>query len=433
MWPFKKKARIETKAILGTSDSLGAFLIFGTSGSAETPASALSLYEKSTSVSVPINMVAEAFASITPVIKIGDKLIRKHPLLELLQHPSPFFTQDLFFEALGKYYLITGETEVVALGGVNRPPLELQPISPRNLNPMEGQGGLAINMIISGNTLAGEYKLMLSKKRVRYLDGGLRELKQIRNFSTKKNSLLRGQSPLLAASAEARQHIKGNEHNNSLLTHGGRMSAIFHFKSDLNTDDFDETKKRVLDNYAGSSNAGKIIVTSGEQLELHELGINNKDMDFAKLQETAKMAVALQYKVPLPLIMLKAATFKSYPEAKLALYDDAVLPLADRVFAGLTDLLMPRYGFDSGKAIITYDKDQITALAKRRNEELKLRKELNLESTNELRIQIGLDAVDGGDKIMVPGTLVPLGTDINDNNDVEPTLIRDDDNTEELE
>lgn len=417
-----KQVQVKSAA-LGTSDALGSFLMFGTSNEAGTPNSALSLYDKSTAVSIPVNKVAESFASIQPVLKISGKIVTKHPILELLANPSPFYTQDLFFEALGKNYLITGESELVAIGSVNSPPLELQPISPANVSVVEGNGGIVRNITVSGNTLAGDYAYVQAKKRVRYLNGNLLEIKQIRNFSTSDNSLLRGQSPLKAASAEVMQHISGNEHNVSLLKNGGRVSLVFNFDADLNDDDFQATKERVLAQYGGPQNAGNIGVTSGGKLKIEELGKSNKDMDYANLQLMATRAVALQYKVPLPLVTTDAATFNNYVEAKLALYDDAVLPLADRIFAGLTNLLVPRYGLDPSKVTITYDEDNITALEKRRNENLKLRKELNLESTDELREAIGKEPVDGGNSIMVPSSLVPLGTDIFK----EPDPIPDDD------
>jgi len=410
---FWKKKNIERKsATLGLNDELGSFLIFGTREGASTPSSALSLYDDSTAVSVPVNLVAESFASIEPVLKVDGKIITKHPILDLLAQPSPFYTQDLFFEVLGKDYLITGETEIVALGSVNSPPLELQPISPKNVSINQGSGGINSRIIVSGETLTGSYNIAKTKRRVRYLNGSLLEIKQIRNYTTKENSLLRGQSLLKSASAEARQHIQGNNHNVSLLENGGRVSLVFHFDEDLNPDDFEAVKERVLSQYGGTGNAGKIGVTSGGKLDIKEMGTSNKDMDFANLQEIAKRAVALQYKVPLPLVTTDAATFNNYVEAKLALYDDAVLPLADRIFAGLTNLLVPRYGLDPAKVKITYDEDQITALEKRRNENLKLRRDLNLESTDELREVIGKGKVDGGSAIMVPSNLIPLGTNL---------------------
>lgn len=420
-WFGKRHTAAETKSstkVLGLSEELGSFLKFGAQGTAVTPTGAINLYNMSSAVSIPINYIAEAFASINPVLKDGTEIITEHPVLDLLQTPSPFYTQDLFLEALGKNYLITGETEVVSLGNTNRPPLELQPISPKNVTVNEGSNGLAISLIVSGESLAGAYQMELKGRSVRYLRGNLSEIKQIRNFSTRNNSLLRGQSPLVSASAEARQHIEGNKHNVSLLVNGGRVSLVFHFDEDLNDDDFQATKERVLEQYAGAQNAGKIGITAGGKMDIKELGVNNKDMDFANLQNMARTAVALQYKFPLPLLSTDASTFNNYKEAKAALYDDAVLPLADRIFGGLSDFLLPRYGLDPAKVRITYDIDQITALAGRRNEELKLRKELNLETLNELRTMIGREGVDGGDVVLAPANMIPVGTDLFTNDNV---------------
>jgi len=434
MWkPFGKKSQptpIETKSkVLGTTTELGSFLMLGRNG-ATTATSALRLYDQSTAVSIPVNYIAEAFASIEPVIKRNGKIETDHPVLDLLRSPSPFFTQELFFETLGKHYLITTNAYIIALGGVNRPPIELQPISPSNTSDVEGSQGFVNSFIISGNTLPGSYLLERKGRQVRYLAGGLKELKQIRGFSTRHNSLLRGQSPLVSASQEVWQHIMGNTHNVSLLEKGGTMSLVFHYEEDLNNDDFEEVKDRVNSQYGGFTKTGTIGVTAGGKLEIKELGTNNKDMDFAKLQGMAKEAVALQYKVPLPLVTVQASTFNNYLQAKLALFDDAVLPLADRIYAGLTDLLMPRFGEDPAKVQITYDLDTITALASRRNEELKLRRELNFESLNEFREGIGREPVEGGDQVLAPATMIPIGTDIftADNEpdpDIEPGLARD--------
>jgi phage portal protein BeeE len=225
----------------------------------------------------------------------------------------------------------------------------------------------------------------------------------------------------VSASAEARQHIEGNNHNVSLLVNGGRVSLVFHFSEDMNLDDFEETKSRVIEQYGGSSNAGKIGVTSGEKLDIKTIGASNVDMDFANLQEMARIAVALQYKFPLPLLSTDATTFNNYREAKGALFDDAVLPLADRLLGGLSDFLLPRYGLDPSRIRISYDLDQITALASRRNEELKLRRDLNLETINEQRSLLGRERVDGGDVVLVPATMVPVGTDLfTDDNPEKP-------------
>ena len=428
-WPIKRAPQPERKSgALGSTNALGKFMIFGLNG-AETPAASIGLYEQSSAVSIPINRIAEAFSSIEPVIWENEKIIKSHKVLDFLKEPSPFFDGSLFLETLAKHYLITNEAEVVALGNVNRPPLELQPISPSNISVIEGIGGLAQVIDVTGNTLAGGYTLEEKKKQARYFNGNLKELKQIRGFSTKSNSLLRGQSLLVPAAKEARQHILGNTHNMSLLERGGRLSLIFHFEEDLNNDDFDTVKERVRAQYGGASNAGEIGVTAGGNLKIEEIGVNNKDMDYVKLHEIAQASIAMQYKFPLPLLSNKASTFNNYKEAKLALYDDAVLPLADRIYGALTSFLMPRYGLDPSKTRITYDIDDITALAVRRNEELKLRKELGVESDNEIRGMIGREPYQGGDTVYKPANLLPVGADQLTEDD-DPVVLSDDNDDE---
>lgn len=427
--PFFTKAHpapVERKsAVLGLNDALSEFLKFSGS-TAATPASALNLYDKSTAVSIPVNKVGDAFASLVPVLEIDGKIVTEHEVLDLLRTPNPFMTGNLFLETLGKHYLITGEAGVVATGTVTRPPLELWAITPADVSTNEGAGGVPATFDISGSTMSGNYILNTNRGVARYFDGTLREFKQIRGFSTQGSSLLRGQSLLRSASQEVRQHILGNTHNVSLLEKGGRVSLVFHFDQDMDEDDFEEVKARVRSQYGGAQNAGEVGVTAGGKLDIKEAGINNKDMDFANLQKMATHAVALQYKVPLPLISNDAATFNNYREAKLALYDDAVLPLADRIFAGLTNLLIPRYGLDPAKVRITYNVDSITALATRRNEELKLRKDVAIESVNELRETIGREAVDGGDQVLAPANLIPIGTVVEPNAGPNASVVRED-------
>lgn len=381
--------------------------------SAATPAGALRLYDQSTAVSIPVNMVAEAYASLIPILEINGKQVTDHPVLEILKAPSPYYDRILFAQTMAKDYLITGESELVALGGVNRPPLELQPISPANISITEGAGGLATVISVTGNTMPGSYTLnVLRSKKARYFDGNLRELTQIRSYSTKSNSLLTGQSPLVSAAKEARQHILGNTHNAALLEKGGRLSLVFNYEDDMEPDDFEAAQEEIRKQYGGAKNAGQIAVTTGGKLTISEFGVNNKDMDFAVLHRMAQDSIALQYHVPLVLVSNDAATFDNYKQAKLALYDDAVLPLADRIFAGLSNFLLPRYGLDPTKAKITYDIDSITSLATRRNEELKLRKELNIESINEMRTHIKLGSVPGGDVVRMPANMIPIDSDI---------------------
>lgn len=408
-----RRAPIEKKstAALGTSDSLGAFLIFG-DGSPATAQGATQLYKKSTAVSIPINYIADTFASIDPVIKVGDEFIDKHPVLDLLKKPSPFFTQRLFMQMIAKEYLITGEEYIVGIGNLNVPPVELMPISSKNITVTQGSNGQAKTMSISDQTMPGAYQLVEEKRMARYIRDPLTEVFQVRNYSTRDNSLLRGESLLVSAASEARQHILGGQHNVSLLNNGGKISLLFHYEEDLDEDDFIKLKQRINDQYAGTANTGNIGVTTGGKVSVDELGINNKDMDFFNLQQVAQKSVALQYKFPLPLLTTDASTRDNFKTSKLSLFDDAVLPLADVIFGGLTEFLMPRYGLDPTQIIITYNPNTILPLADRTLDHVIKIASLGVETDNEIRERIGQEEYEGGDVVYKPANLIPVGTDV---------------------
>ena len=425
--PPKPRAREKKSAVLGSSDTLGKFLILGAGAAGTTPSSAKSLYNQSTAVSIPINMVAEPFSTVRLALMIKDKLVTDHPVLTFLKKPSPFFSQELFLEVISKDFLITGEFAVVAGGNVNRPPLWLQPVGPEMLTPVrDSSSDAAASWIISGNTLTGTYKANLNNLNFRYLDGNLRELKVVRDYSPRDNSLLRGQSLLVSASKEARQSILGTQHNVSLLENGGRISLVFHFEEDMEPEDFEAIRETVVNRYSGVLEAGSVGVTAGGKLQIEELGKSPKDMDFVNLQSFVIKSMGLVYHIPIPLLSDQRQTLNNYTTGVVALYDDAVIPMSRRVLGGLSDLLLPRWDMDPREAWIIVHPDSVTTLVQRRNEELLKRKQIGIETINELRAFVGREPVEGGDNVLVAANMVPVGTDIftddNQPDRLEPTL-----------
>ena len=73
------------------------------------------------------------------------------------------------------------------------------------------------------------------------------------------------------------------------------------------------------------------------------------------------------------------------------------------------------------------DIDSITSLTKRRNEELKTRKEIGIETTDELRGFLpNRENVEGGNVVLVPANFIPIdevSTDIDSNPGSSATLI----------
>lgn len=406
------RTREKKSIVLGTSDTTGKFLMMGNSGAATTPGSAKALYKDSPAVSIPINLVADLFANVKVGLQVKDELLLDHPVLDFIGHPSPHYSKELFMETVAKDYLITGEMAVVTLGNRKRPPLSMQPIGPENLSPhQDGTTDAVGRWEVTGRTLTGVYTGdMFAQDRISYVDehNPLRELSHVRNYNPEGNSLGRGHSLLVSASREARQTILSTQHNVSLLENGGRISLVFHFEEDMEPEEFEAIQEKIVAQYSGVLQTGSVGVTAGGKMSIEELGKSPKDMDFVNLHELASRAIALVYKVPLPLVTQSRQTQNNVEVSVLALYDDAVLPLANRILGGLGSFLLPRFGITDPSAKLVPVHDSVTALTMRRNSELIKLKNINIQTVNELRAILGLKPVEAGDEVLVPANMIPV-------------------------
>ena len=89
-------------------------------------------------------------------------------------------------------------------------------------------------------------------------------------------------------------------------------------------------------------------------------------------------------------------------------------------------MVLPRYGLDPSKVRLTYNPESIPALAASRLDELKTRKELGLETINEMRGALpDREDVDGGDAILVPASMVPIAAiSVTEDVDIEDEVRR---------
>lgn len=419
-WNRKKAPRtVEVKALGSIGDPIRDFLMYGANNYARTAFSALRLYDESTAVSIPVNRIAELFANLEPVLEVDGKKIAKHPLLNLLRNPCPEFSQELFFQTLAIYYLVTGETFLLEIGNVKRPPLQLYPISPANVSH-QVRNGLVNQFDITGNLYPSHY---MNNNGIFISDEQMKELIQIRNFNYADHSILRGASKLIPASNAARQQLLGVKHNLSVLEKGGRLSLIFHFENDMDDDTYQAVKARVEDQFGGADRAGGIAVTGGGKLQVETPGMTNLDMDWSNAQKISSETLLLTYNLPLSLFSIAASTLDNYRTGLEAIYDDAIIPLSKVIYGGIARSTFPKFGLD-GSVKLTFDKDQVSSLVMRRNTEVELRKRIGIETDNELRGIIGREAYVGGDVMYKPSSEIPIGTDI---------LTTDDDITDEDE
>lgn len=417
MWPFKRKTEIKnaTRSLL-IDDLSSDFVASCLLEEYISPQKAFSFYRKNSSVATAVDLIADSFEQIAPILSLSDgSIIEEHEVLDLLRNPNSYMTWSDFAARISRHYLLTNECHFYGMGAVNLSPSEIYPVKPTKVQATTGLDEFVQSFMVGQGIGTGSYFVKLAGQRIsRYYDGPLKELYRISGFSS-MSSDGRADSPLQAASLETNQQIKGRVHNLKVLDNGGRLSLLIIFNEEQLTDDeHRERTQRINETFGGPANAGRIGVMSGGDIEeVKEMGVTQKDMDFAQLDKIAGQAIYFRYRIPLPLIETSATTYNNMQTAIEMLYDFAVLPLADKLFTGLSRFLLPRFGIDINQAKITYNVESLQALRARRLNELKQRKDIGVETINELRESMpNRDDIDGGDTLYQNATLVPLGMDI---------------------
>lgn len=421
MWPFDKKQTkeiqteietiitpdLETKTALpfGAFESLFQYALNGVNR--VSPMRAMEFYRSSAALATAVDMISDACEEIDFSLKIGDEYVDDHELIDLLYNPNGYNSKKQFFGKIFRFYNLTSNSYLLALGNYRFPPGELHSLNPVNVSPTANVDGYPDHYMVTNTISNGKYNRTTDKRvgnLTRFTYEQMSEIYHIMGFSSDYNDVL-ADSPLNAIMTKIRQLIQGDTHNLSILLNGGRPSLHFDFGDSPTPEQIEERKALIVAQSTGSENAGNVLVTgSGNdsnsgKVTVSDLGTTNKDMDFALLQNQADLTIYNRYKIPLPLVTLKAATFNNIHNAILYFYQATVLPVFNTITQDMTAFLVPKYKDLANKgAYITYNPDTIDALMTKRLDELIKRKTLGVETVNELRSMIpGRDDIEGGE------------------------------------
>ncbi len=369
-----------------------------------------------------ITRITDNIASINPKVfdKKKNEFLLRHDLTDLInKKPNPFEDPSEFKTSLSSFYLLAGNSFTNAVGRFadisgKKPLLELQSLNPRDVTPQstDTSGFVTKYQYTTGNiTIIYNYEILAQK----YLDDKGNELLHMKTFNPRgsSNNFL-GVTALQPLNLEVEQYLQASVHNLSVIKNQGRPSAIVTSDSkegsiELSTEQLEEIKARFTE-IKGAQNAGKINFLPFN-LKWQAISESVKDMDFDKLKNATEQAVYKAFKIPLTFASNEAGTFNNKESDKLSLYDDAVMPLVKRMYSFLGKKLLPRYP-DSENLELCVDENEISVLARRKVDVANEKKKLGALSINELRTEIGKEAIGTeGNIIYQPSNLLPIGTD----------------------
>lgn len=377
---------------------------------------AVSYYTKCSPLFNAIDMIATAISAIPPQVydKEQEIWVKNHPILDLFQKPNADITWEEFIYALVSFYIVTGDTYIVASGKEQTPPKEIYTYPSQAVTLIPGKDGFVQTMQTTLYWGTDLYTRDEIDMRFRYYNK-LRtaEIWHIKHFNpTTIQGNVYGMSPLNPIYYEINQHQSANRHNLSVLERGVTPGGAFSIDPPVDDDTFVRIQQQMEKTHAGAANAGRAMMLNAG-LKYVPSGMTNKDMDFLELKKEVTNCIYKNLKIPLALVNTESMTLDNFTQSMIAFYDHAVIPIANRIFSELTNFLLPRYG-DNDNLILSYDVGDITALEPRRNEQMKVLKDLEIFTINQLRAEVGADPLTGGNAIYGQSTDIPIATDPQD-------------------
>jgi HK97 family phage portal protein len=342
-------------------------------------------YRRNVVANRAISMIAMGVANCTILAhqQMGDyrEEVIQHPLLTMLYHPNPLQGKYQFLESLVSYYLLAGDAFILAVGIEGQPPRELHLLRPDRVQVLAGKHSIARGYV---------YKTEESEKYypVDSITGASRIL-HIKQFHPLSD--WHGLSAVESAAYSIDQHNCAAAWNQALLQNGARPSgALIVAQSDnaqrLTEEQYWRLKNQIDEQFSGAKNAGRPLLLEGG-LEWKEMSLSPRDMDFLNIKHSAARDIALAFGVPPQLLGIPGDnTYANLAEARLSLWEQTILPLADLMLTRLCDWLNPHFG---ANIALSVDMDSISALAPRREKLWQQLKGVDFLSAEEKREMLG--------------------------------------------
>ena len=364
-------------------------------------------YQENAIVYRCINEIANGAASIPMKVFQGDIELDRHPLIDLLKRPNPTQAGIEYFQSLYSYLLLSGNSYALA-SAVNQLPTELYLLRPDR-----------IEIEPSETSIPKSYKYKLNGQVAARYEAdpisGQSEVKHFKMFNPLDDYL--GCSPLMAAAVDLDQHNMIAKHNIGLLVNGARPSGAIVFKPKddmgntamLSDGQREQISRDLEQRFVGTKNAGRPVLLEGD-FDWKEMAMSPKDMDFLQNKHMAAKDIALCFGVPSQLIGIPdSQTYANVQEARLALYEETIIPLARRIISDMNEWLAPSFGDEIN---IQYDFENVPAMTERRRriyENVTAAVREGIISRNEARERLGLEPIKGGDEVYIAANLFPLG------------------------
>ncbi|MDR3156255.1 MAG: phage portal protein [Holosporaceae bacterium] len=311
-----------------------------------------------------VNLIAKGVASIPISVVNCDDGTENSIATNLLKNPTPRQGRGTFFENIVNYLLIAGNAFVHycslsdddmdnrrKCGAFHEELATLNCLRPDRMQIIPDATKTGVKSYVYAVDVT---KFSLAKEDVLHL-----------KFFNPLNDWY-GFGPMQAAMSAIDQHNAMSKHNLAILQNGGRPSGCLMVKGgmeNLTQEQREQLREDIRNSYIGSKNAGKVLVLEGN-FEWKEMGLSPKDLDFETGKNITSREIAMAFGVPPMLVGIPGdSTFTSYREARLHLWEDTILPLAESIRLEFSAWLSQKI---SRQVELAFNLDDVHALTLRR-------------------------------------------------------------------
>lgn len=353
-----------------------------------------------------VDLSAKSLASIPLLLRDKDgNTVEEHEVLELLENPNPVMEYEDLIEQFVGFYQILGNSFLEGIGPDGGGYKELYVYPGFGMKVGEPKSGF----IPAGYAYDDGQP---DHRRIWELDPftGQCDLCHWKTFNPANCWL--GQSPLSAAAFAVDNHNSGSIWNKKMLDNNAAPSGAWVTTGTLTPAQFGRMKDQISSDYSGPQNARKNLLLEGG-VDYKQFSLSPIDMDFGNGKLSSAQDIAGAYGTPLQVVPLPGSqTYANYAEARLAYWEDTVIPMHKKMCSVLGKFLLPRYKGTEGY-YFEGDLSKIAALGVRRAEQAAAVANANYMTLNEKREVMGLEPVDdpAADMLYSPAGQLPIGFD----------------------
>lgn len=354
-------------------------------------------YQQNVIVFRCVDIIAKALASIPLVVRRGDEISYEHPVLDIVSRPNPLQGKADFLQTVVAYRLVTGNSYIEKIrvsGGIT----EIWPWMPYHMRVIvDPKDPMPKGYVYDNGQVKHGWEID---------DNGVSDILHWKTFNPTNISM--GMSPIQACAHAVDQHNEAGRWNMRMLQNSAVPDGAFVTEMTLTDSQFKQLSTRLKEQYSGPENARRSMILEGG-LQWQTLAMSPKDMDWLNGRNISAQDIAAAFGVPLQVIPIPGSqTFANYEQARLALYEDTVIPLLDDLLGEINRWIGEE---ELGEYELWRDIDDVPALEPRRAARWTSVSGANWLTTNEKREATGYDKVEQpeADEVLIPSNLIPLG------------------------